>query len=225
MHERGLMADKRRYYHDKEANSTASDGSRHSAQRDDDQPPNSRLFLLCGRNVSEDELKEAFDPFGEIKELWIVKEKDSGVSRGTFDNNKEQCLVIRLSWVRYWQLNDIRQCMAPCNIILVSFVERYQSQSKRCFTEFFLLKHLLLITQVELWKIRFDPWNFEKMRFLFHRNHSSTHPLSESSKVMSSHPSLSGCEWIYLEFRLFYERRNDENEMKIATISASSLLN
>ncbi|XP_021956223.1 RNA-binding protein 45 isoform X2 [Folsomia candida] len=84
MHERGgrIMADKRRYYHDKEgANSTASDTSRHSAQRDDE-PPNSRLFLLCGRNVTEEELRESFEQFGEIKELWIVKEKDSGQSRG-----------------------------------------------------------------------------------------------------------------------------------------------
>ncbi len=84
MHERGgyqnNMADnKRRYYHDKEG---ANSDGRHSSASRDDEPINSRLFLLCGRNVSEEELKEAFETFGEIKELWIVKEKDSGQSRG-----------------------------------------------------------------------------------------------------------------------------------------------
>lgn len=76
------MADKRRYYGEKEgANSTTSDTSRHSAQKDDE-PPNSRLFILCGRNLSEDELRDAFAEFGEIRELWIVKDKDTGQSRG-----------------------------------------------------------------------------------------------------------------------------------------------
>jgi hypothetical protein len=82
------MADKRRYFEreNKEGggggNSGASDSSRHSAQQRDDEPPNSRLFLLCGRNVSEEELRDAFASFGDIRELWIVKEKDSGQSRG-----------------------------------------------------------------------------------------------------------------------------------------------
>jgi len=86
MHERSgvRMADKRRYFErdsrEKEAANSGSEASRQS--KGDDDPPNSRLFILCGRNVSEDELRESFDKFGSIKELWIVKDKVSQESKG-----------------------------------------------------------------------------------------------------------------------------------------------
>lgn len=95
-----VMADKRRYFErDRtggENNNSYDSGSRHSAgsgggkghgyggssTSDYDNPPNSRLFILCGRNVTEGELRESFERFGEIKELWIVKDKASGESKG-----------------------------------------------------------------------------------------------------------------------------------------------
>lgn len=84
------MADNKRRYFDrdsreKEAANSASNSetSRHSKEQNYDDPPNSRLFILCGRNVTEDNLREAFEKFGTIKELWIVKDKNSGESKGT----------------------------------------------------------------------------------------------------------------------------------------------
>lgn len=83
------MADKRRYFErdsrEKEAANSVSESSRHSKEQNYDDPPNSRLFILCGRHVTEEELKEAFDKFGTIKELWIVKEKASGESKGNYN--------------------------------------------------------------------------------------------------------------------------------------------
>lgn len=85
------MADnKRRFFErdsrEKEAANSASNSetSRHSKEQNYDDPPNSRLFILCGRNVTEDNLREAFEKFGTIKELWIVKDKNSGESKGTY---------------------------------------------------------------------------------------------------------------------------------------------
>jgi len=84
------MADKRRYFErdsrEKEAANSASNSetSRHSREQNYDDPPNSRLFILCGRNVTEEELRDAFQTFGTIRELWIVKDKGSGDSKGKF---------------------------------------------------------------------------------------------------------------------------------------------
>lgn len=90
------MADnKRRYFErdsrEKEAANSgggSDSGSRQSGtgggqkEPNYDEPPNSRLFILCGRNVAEEELRDAFDKFGTIKELWIVKDKISQISKG-----------------------------------------------------------------------------------------------------------------------------------------------
>ena len=47
-----------------------------------DDPPNSRLFIVCDKNITEDEFREAFEPYGVIEEVWILKERSSGESKG-----------------------------------------------------------------------------------------------------------------------------------------------
>jgi len=45
-------------------------------------PPNSRLFILCGKSTSEDELRNTFDKYGTIEDVWVVKDKSTGDSKG-----------------------------------------------------------------------------------------------------------------------------------------------
>lgn len=45
-------------------------------------PPNSRLFILCGKTVTEDDLHDAFDKYGHIEDIWIVKDKATNESKG-----------------------------------------------------------------------------------------------------------------------------------------------
>nr|XP_006825569.1 PREDICTED: RNA-binding protein 45-like [Saccoglossus kowalevskii] len=47
-----------------------------------DFPPHSRLFLVCARHHSEDDIKGYFDRFGVIEDVWIVRERNSKESRG-----------------------------------------------------------------------------------------------------------------------------------------------
>mgnify|MGYP003348147898 CR=1 FL=1 len=49
-----------------------------------DDPPNSRLFVVCGKSVTEDDFREAFKNFGVIEEVWIVKDRSSGEPKGLF---------------------------------------------------------------------------------------------------------------------------------------------
>ncbi|KAL9700866.1 hypothetical protein quinque_004307 [Culex quinquefasciatus] len=47
-----------------------------------DIPPMSRLFIICSKSVTEENLREHFSKFGEIEEVWIVKDRQSGDAKG-----------------------------------------------------------------------------------------------------------------------------------------------
>ena len=47
-----------------------------------DQPPNSRLFIVCSKLHSEEELREHFEKFGTIEDIWCVKDKSTGKNKG-----------------------------------------------------------------------------------------------------------------------------------------------
>lgn len=47
-----------------------------------DDPPNSRLFLVTSRSISEDELRERFSRFGDIQGVWVVKDRQTKESKG-----------------------------------------------------------------------------------------------------------------------------------------------
>lgn len=47
-----------------------------------DEPPNSRLFIVCSKQLTEEDFKEAFSRFGDIEEIWVVKDRTSGERKG-----------------------------------------------------------------------------------------------------------------------------------------------
>lgn len=47
-----------------------------------DEPPNSRLFLVTSKSVTEDVIREHFTSFGEIQDIWVVKDKQTKESKG-----------------------------------------------------------------------------------------------------------------------------------------------
>lgn len=49
-----------------------------------DVPPMSRLFIVCSKSTTEEELKEAFSKFGHIQETWLLKDRTSKESKGNF---------------------------------------------------------------------------------------------------------------------------------------------
>lgn len=60
-----------------------------SFRRDDrehttaDNPPMSRLFVICNKSQDENDFREAFSKFGEIEEIWVVQDKYTGENKGT----------------------------------------------------------------------------------------------------------------------------------------------
>ncbi|KAG4078717.1 hypothetical protein HA402_015307 [Bradysia odoriphaga] len=57
----------------------------HSNRDDDkraDDPPMSRLFIICNKNQNEDDFRDAFEKFGTIEEVWVVRDKTTGDNKG-----------------------------------------------------------------------------------------------------------------------------------------------
>lgn len=47
-------------------------------------PPMSRLFIVCSKQNTEEEFREIFSKFGNIQEIWLLKDRSSGESKGKF---------------------------------------------------------------------------------------------------------------------------------------------
>ena len=39
------------------------------SKKNDNVPPNSRLFIVCGKTVEEEDFREAFSKFGEVEKM------------------------------------------------------------------------------------------------------------------------------------------------------------
>ncbi|XP_008298447.1 RNA-binding protein 45 [Stegastes partitus] len=63
-----------------------------------DDPPNSRLFVVTSRSITEDELRESFSGFGDIQGVWVVKDKQTKESKGIsyvkFSKSSQACLAM-----------------------------------------------------------------------------------------------------------------------------------
>uniref|UniRef100_A0A8C2XKC2 RNA binding motif protein 45 n=1 Tax=Cyclopterus lumpus TaxID=8103 RepID=A0A8C2XKC2_CYCLU len=63
-----------------------------------DEPPNSRLFVVTSRSITEDELRESFSVFGDIHGVWVVKDKQTKESKGIayvkFAKSSQACLAM-----------------------------------------------------------------------------------------------------------------------------------
>lgn len=63
-----------------------------------DDPPNSRLFVVTSRSITEDELRQSFSVFGDIQGVWVVKDKQTKESKGIsyvkFAKSSQACLAM-----------------------------------------------------------------------------------------------------------------------------------
>lgn len=55
---------------------------RSSVGSSSDDPPNSRLFIIGSKLLTEDDFRRAFEEFGTIEEIWTVKNRTTGENKG-----------------------------------------------------------------------------------------------------------------------------------------------
>ena len=65
------MSDFRSNYRDDRSNSNKQD-----------EPPMSRLFIIGNKENTEDDLRDAFSKFGDVEDVWVVKDKKTGDNKG-----------------------------------------------------------------------------------------------------------------------------------------------
>ncbi|KAB7493749.1 RNA-binding protein 45 [Armadillidium nasatum] len=63
-----------------------------------DDPPHSRLFIVCGKSITEEDFREHFSKYGTIEEIWVVKdrvtEEPKGVTYIKFSKTSEAALAM-----------------------------------------------------------------------------------------------------------------------------------
>ena len=47
-----------------------------------DVPPFSRVFIVCSRGHKEEDIQAAFQPFGQIEDVWMVKDRMTKENKG-----------------------------------------------------------------------------------------------------------------------------------------------
>ena len=92
------MVQQQQHHQMRDPNSQGSDTGRSGQASKYDDPPNSRLFIVCGKSITEDEFKEAFEVFGEIEEIWVLKDKVTNEPKGVtyikFSKTSEAALAM-----------------------------------------------------------------------------------------------------------------------------------
>ncbi|XP_020776813.1 RNA-binding protein 45 [Boleophthalmus pectinirostris] len=63
-----------------------------------DDPPNSRLFIVSSRTVTEEQIRDSFSAYGDIQGIWVVKDKNTKESRGVayvkYAKSSQACLAM-----------------------------------------------------------------------------------------------------------------------------------
>ncbi len=68
-------------HHDKDSDGGGGGRSSGASAKYDD-PPNSRLFIVCGKGITEEQFRESFGAFGTIEEVWVLKDRATGEPKG-----------------------------------------------------------------------------------------------------------------------------------------------
>lgn len=65
-----------------------------------DDPPNSRLFIVGPKTLVEEDFRKAFEEFGNIEEIWVVKDRNTGENKGNV------CILV-IWYVLIWNIKFV----------------------------------------------------------------------------------------------------------------------
>lgn len=86
------------HHHQRERRDSSSKDSKGAHQVDHDKPPFSRIFVVCSKSHTSEVLKTAFEKFGTVEDVWVVRDKQTKENRGVayvkFSKMSEACLAV-----------------------------------------------------------------------------------------------------------------------------------
>lgn len=68
----------------------------------DDDPPMSRLFIICNKSHTEEDFRDAFEQYGDIEDIWVVKDKHTQENKG-------------IAYVKYSKTSDAAKAQEEMN--------------------------------------------------------------------------------------------------------------
>eukprot|EP00092_Neocalanus_flemingeri_P028795 GFUD01031260.1.p1 GENE.GFUD01031260.1~~GFUD01031260.1.p1 ORF type:complete len:452 (+),score=84.05 GFUD01031260.1:91-1446(+) len=121
-----------------------TDFKRKSAEREvnsDNAPPNSRLFIVCDKDITEDDFRDAFEEYGTVQKIEIHRDKkgeSKGIAYIKFSKTSEAALAIET-------LNG--RCIGnhprPLKVLIAN--NRDQGNSRDCKEEERLLRLFVVV--------------------------------------------------------------------------------
>lgn len=69
-----------------------------------DDPPNSRLFVICHKSLEEDDLRKAFEKFGKIEDIWVVKDRITGENKGNSSCLQKKSIKFYFIFLYFWKI-------------------------------------------------------------------------------------------------------------------------
>ena len=84
--------------HHNHNNHNNNHNNNHTLKQDHDKPAFSRIFVICGKQHTTDDLRRVFGGVGTIEDIWVVKDKTTKENRGLayikYAKMSEACLAI-----------------------------------------------------------------------------------------------------------------------------------
>ncbi|CAL4060920.1 unnamed protein product, partial [Meganyctiphanes norvegica] len=71
-----------RRFHERDSFHGSDQGRYGSKESKYDDPPHSRLFIVCGKSITEEDFRESFSKHGTIEEIWVVKDRNTEEPKG-----------------------------------------------------------------------------------------------------------------------------------------------
>lgn len=71
-----------KFYTQQDMNSGVPPLNQGGEKPNSDFPPFSRVFVVCSRNHKEEDIRQAFQPYGSLEDVWMVKDRMTKENKG-----------------------------------------------------------------------------------------------------------------------------------------------
>lgn len=109
-------------------------------ERKEEKPPHSRIFVVCGKQIREEDLRPYFEQFGTIEDIYIPKDRTSGESKGVayikFNKTSSAALAIQ-----ELHLKTLKSDSKPIKVMVAVNRKDASSCSEDRYTRLFIKVH------------------------------------------------------------------------------------
>ncbi|XP_059051368.1 RNA-binding protein 45-like [Achroia grisella] len=109
-------------------------------ERKEDKPPYSRIFVVCSKQLQEDDLKAPFEKFGDIEDLYIPRDRNTGESKGVayIKYNKTSSAAAAIEELH---MKILKNAQKPIKVMVAANKNDIQSNNEEKYKRLFIKVH------------------------------------------------------------------------------------